>query len=322
MVEQPPRWSERRSGLHSRWQVPLHRLEWAFEWLNYGISRWAFVAFLDQVARFSVLAVVIVWIAGAGDRRRERHYQAWQTISAAQGKGGDLGRSIALRDLVASDVDMTGVDLTGAVLWEIELPGVDMPWGILDSVTCTGCDFSRASMSLARFRGAWLDRSDFRNAMLNQTDFLQAQAVKVDFSGARLSLARFARASLRETIFRGASLTGAILDSAAVGGVDLTGADLRSASLGRVRRWREISSLQGANVHGVLDPPDGFLAWAVDSMGAVVAHSLDEWRQEVGDLLTDEEWERLAFYDELGVRSSRSWWERIDREDAAGDGRW
>lgn len=321
MVDRPPTWSERRSRLDSRWQVPLHRLEWAFEWLNYGISRWAFVAFLDQVARFSVLVVVIVWIAGAADRRRERHYQAWQTISAAQGKTGDLGRSIALRDLAASEVDLAGVDLTGAVLWGIELPGVHIPWGVLDSTTCTDCDFSRASMSVGRFRAAWLTGSTFRNTGLNQADFQHAQAEDVDFGSANLSFVRLAHARLEESRFRAASLGGALLDSAVVGGVDFTGADLRHASLRKLRGWREISSLRGANVHGVLDPPEGFVAWAVDSMGAAVAPTIEEWRQQVGDLLTDQEWRHLEYSAEFGGRSSRAWWEHVDRHHDAGDGR-
>lgn len=316
--------------------MPLHRLEWAFEWLNYGVSRWAFVAFLDQLTRFSVLIVVVLWILGAEDRRRERHYQAWQTISAATGRSGDLGRSIALRDLAETGVELTGVDLTGAVLSGIELPGVDMPWAILDSVTCIGCVLSPASLSLARFRAAWLDRTNFEGAVLNQTDFLHAQVINVDFRSADLSSARFAYALLGHgagdhsghehhgTRFRAAHLTGAILDSARVGAVDFTGADLRYASLRHLRAWRQIASLRGANIYGVLDPPEGFMAWAVDTMGAVVAPSVADWREQVASLLTNKEWEWLERAESRGpARSSRSWWESVDEEDAAGgDGRW
>ena len=74
-------------------------VEWALEWLNHGLHRWAFVEFLESAGKFTVLVVAVFWVYECDDRTRERHYRAWDLINAARGSTGDGGRRDALQDL-------------------------------------------------------------------------------------------------------------------------------------------------------------------------------------------------------------------------------
>src|SRR5579871_6672572 len=52
---------------------------------------------LEHLGTFSVLIAVIFYFADSGNRRKQKHYQAWQVINTAQGKGGSGGRIEALQ---------------------------------------------------------------------------------------------------------------------------------------------------------------------------------------------------------------------------------
>lgn len=56
---------------------------------------------------------------------------------------------------------------------------------------------------------------------------------------------------------------GASLAGAGLTGACLEDADLRNTDLAGVL-WRDIKSIQGANIYGVRNPPDGFLPWALE----------------------------------------------------------
>ena len=65
-----------------------------------------------------------------------------------------------------------------------------------------------------------------------------------------------------------ADLENADLVGANLAGSDLTGASLKNADLRNINisgiNWRKILSIQGANIYGVRNPPDGFLPWAIE----------------------------------------------------------
>ena len=50
------------------------------------------------------------------DRIKQKHYQAWQVINSAQGKGGSSGRIDALEELHQDGVLLVGVDVSDAFL--------------------------------------------------------------------------------------------------------------------------------------------------------------------------------------------------------------
>ncbi len=102
---------------------------------------------------------------------------------------------------------------------------------------------------------------------------------------ASLSFAHLDSASLKGAILDSADLSAASLKRADLGeasmvGVKLTDADLgetdlRGANLRDVEGWRAVRTLKLANIHGVRNPPPGFVSWAVDTMGAIQAPNKD-----------------------------------------------
>ncbi len=70
--------------------------------------------------------------------RRQRYYQAWQTINSAQGKTGSGGRIQALQDLNEAGISLAGVDLSRAWLSGVNLRGADLKGAILGDANLTG----------------------------------------------------------------------------------------------------------------------------------------------------------------------------------------
>ena len=48
---------------------------------------------------FLGIGAVIFYFTESGDRRKQKHYHAWQVINTAQGKNGSGGRIEALQEL-------------------------------------------------------------------------------------------------------------------------------------------------------------------------------------------------------------------------------
>src|SRR5579862_4772832 len=97
--QKPLTWKEHKAQVKTRWAIPFHAAEWTFEWTAYGLSRWAFLEVLEYMGIFSVLIALVFYFAVSGDRKKQKHYQAWQVINTAQGKGGSGGRIEALHEL-------------------------------------------------------------------------------------------------------------------------------------------------------------------------------------------------------------------------------
>jgi len=235
--ERPEAWSARRKSVRARWVVPFAALEWVWEWAAWGLSNWTFIEVLEYLETFSVLVVVIFYFAESGDRVKQRHYQAWQVINTAQGKGGSGGRIEALQELNADKVPLVGVDVSSAFL--------------------EGVNLRRANLVRADLSSADLRQSDFTGADLTLADLQSA-----NFRGARLDGCRLAQAELRDADLNGASLAGADLSGAALDDADLRGADLAGVA------WSHLKSVKGANIAGVRNAPAGFVDWARKS-GAV-----------------------------------------------------
>jgi hypothetical protein len=233
--EKPESWAEWRARFHHSWMLPLAVFEYAMDWLVYVLSNWRFLEVLDYLGNFGILVAVVFYFAGAGDRLKQKHYQAWQVINSAEGKGGNGGRIDALDELNADGVSLTGVNLASAFLMGMRLP--------------------KAKLARANFDGA-----DARNADLAGATVVDASLRSANFRGANLKGVSFARSVLDD-----ADLTGADLREANLTGATLENADLRNADL-REANWASLQSVKGANVLGVKDP--AFVAWAV-AHGAV-----------------------------------------------------
>ena len=89
--------------------------------MAFYLSRWSFLEVLEYLGSFSILFAVILYFTEAGERREQKHYQAWQVINTAQGKGGNGGRIDALQELNADNISLIGVDVRDAFLQYIQL---------------------------------------------------------------------------------------------------------------------------------------------------------------------------------------------------------
>ena len=214
-----------------RWFLPFRVFEWLWEWAAYGLSRWSFLEVLEYLGSFSVLVGVILYFSESGDRVKQRHYQAWQVINTAQGKGGSGGRIEALQELNEDHVQLVGVDVSSAFLQAVRLEGANL---------------LRADMSAADIRGG-----DLRRATLSYADLHSA-----NLRGSRLEFAELSNADLHDADLVGADLEGARLD-----GTDLSSTDLRWANLKGIQ-WQKIRSVKGANIAAVKEAPEEFVKWA------------------------------------------------------------
>ena len=235
--ERPRPWHEQKEVTAHAWALPFIALEWWFEWAAYFLSNWKFLEVLEYISSLSILVAVIFYFSESGDRAKQRHYQAWQVVNTAQGKGGSGGRVEALQELNADHVPLVGVDVSGAFLQGIHL--------------------EKSSLLRANFSAADARCSDFRGS-----DLADANLQSTNLRGSRLFGVSLQRAQLEDADLFGADLSEADLSEAS-----LANADLRNSNLRNVR-WHGISSIEGANIHGVKNAPDGFVAWALQH-GAV-----------------------------------------------------
>lgn len=244
----PEAWRDfRKKTIHS-FLVPLYFANWIGEWIAYFLGKWSIFEVLEYLGSFSILLAVIFYFADSGDRLKQKHYQAWQVINTAQGKGGSGGRIEALHELNEDRISLVGVDVSDAYLQELKLIGADLRRGDL--------------------RGTDLRRATFRKANLESANLRSANLRNVDFSSANLE-----SANLIDT-----DCFDARLDQANLKDVDFGRADLRNAGLRGIRNWRSIRSIRLTNIHGVQSAPEGFIAWAKEN-GAVDLADDAEWEK-------------------------------------------
>jgi Pentapeptide repeats (9 copies) len=243
--ERPRPWREEREVARASWTIPFHRLNWALAWISWSLGHWALLDVLEHLGTFSVLIAVIFYFADSGNRVKQKHYQAWQVINTAQGKGGSGGRIEAMQELNADKVSLIGVDASGAFLRGI------------------------------RLEGAHLERADLHAADLRSSDLSQARIVDSNLRSANFREANLSEADLHDADLEDADLTQANLNKANLAGVDLSRADLRYADAQDVA-WKDIQSMQLANVYGIKNAPPEFLDFA-KKHGAVSLQSDDDW---------------------------------------------
>ncbi len=234
----PPKWAEFKAQARHRCLVPFYCLNWVADWAAYILGKWPPVELLQYLGSFSILFAAIFYFAGASDRLKQKHYQAWQVINTAEGKGGNGGRIDALQELNDDRVALIGVDVADAYLEGVRL----------EKARARRANFSGADLRRARFTRASLEDADLHWANLRGADLRQCNLAGSQFDDADLF---------------GASLTGADVARVSFERADLRGADLRD-----VRHWQEIKAIRLANIYGIRNAPAGFVTWA-RTMGAI-----------------------------------------------------
>ncbi len=235
--ERPADWAEYRTRARRRWTRPFVAVDWAWEWAAHFLSNWAFLEALEYLSSFGVLIAVIFYFAESGERTRQRHFQMWQVMNTAQGKGGSGGRIEALEELNRDHVPLVGVDVSGAFLRGVNLHKAELLRANFRAVDARDGEFSEADFSFAEMPSGNFRNGKFAHALLRDADCSDGDFSGADFAGADLSRADFSNADLR-------------------------GADLRDA------QWKDIASVKMANMYGVKNAPDGLVEWALKN-GAV-----------------------------------------------------
>jgi hypothetical protein len=241
----PHPWSHYRAEARHPVFIPLNCLEWICRWLAYWLSGWAFLEVLEYIGTFSIFFAVISYFAESGDRLKQKHYQAWQVINTAQGKGGSGGRIEALEELNRDRVPLVGVDVSDAFLMGLELNGAD------------------------------LVRSNFGSADVRGGSFVAARLEYGSLASANIRNGNFQNANLRNATLEDADLQGANLGNADLQGANLSRADLRHVDLRNIK-WSRIADMKFANIFGVKNSPPDFDRWAIQN-GAVSIESDAEW---------------------------------------------
>ena len=268
LKRRPTNWKQRRKSIHGWWKIPLVWIEWLAETLVFWLRRLAILELITILGGLSVVVAAWQYITGSDERATAKHYQAWQVINLAHGKGGSGGRVEALQDLVRDGVDLSGVDLSGAWLQKISIPGARLIYGKVDS-------------------------ADLRNANFANVVFGEVTGVKADFISANLRHAVISGGNFREALFAEATLCWAHLDGldlqranfsgANLMGVRMNGADLRGASLAEIHNWNAMGMMLLTNIYDVRHAPPGFAKFAIDSLGAVSLASRADWQRLIID---------------------------------------
>ena len=236
--QRPQPWSTFTKN-SSLWLLPFDALEWSLQWAAYYLSRWALLEVLEYLSVLSVLFAVIFYFTESGDRKKQKHYQAWQVINTAQGKGGSGGRVEALQELNLDHVPLVGVDAAGAFLQGVQLRGANLLRSNLEASDLRDSNLEACDLEYANLRSANLRQSILRNAKLENAELQDADLVNADLSGADLS------------------------------GANLEDADLRNVNL-QGAQWKNIKAIDKANIHGVRNAPEGFVEWALQQKAVSV----------------------------------------------------
>jgi len=237
--QRPSPWSYYRGQAKHPALLPFLWLQWSCRWMAYWLSGLALLEVLEYAGTLSILIAVIFYFAETDLRTKQRHYQAWQVINTAQGKGGAGGRIEALEELNKDRVTLVGLDVSDAFLQAIKLDGAN------------------------------LDRANFSSADVREGRFVDAQMEFANLTSGNFRNSSFRNADLRNATLQDADLQSANLSGADLSGADLSKADLRNSDLHNAK-WSQIADLKLANIFGVKNAPEGFLAWAMQH-GAVAS---------------------------------------------------
>ncbi len=177
----PPEWSEFKTRARHSCLVPFYCATWLADCAAYFLGKWPLVELLEYLGSFSILFAAIFYFAGASDRLKQKHYQAWQVINTAQGKGGNGGRIDALQELNDDRVSLIGVDVSNAYLEGVRLENAQARRANFSSADLRGASFKHAGLDdadlhWANLRGADLRECNLARALLDDADLVGGQS--------------------------------------------------------------------------------------------------------------------------------------------------
>jgi uncharacterized protein YjbI with pentapeptide repeats len=204
-------------------------------------------------------------------RRTELIGVIFETTDGPDGKprprANARARSEALREFVEMERVAKGDPASDFVL--------DLRGARLEGVKVQNLDFTKAGFEGANLDGADFYLCNFTEAVLYNTTAREAEFFDCDLSRANCKNAIWPKAKLTHTTlasanFEGADLQGITTHDVILKETKLASSVLRSANLAGIRDWQELGSIEGADIRGVIRPPEGFVEWAKKT-GAVEA---------------------------------------------------
>src|SRR5215471_9577973 len=170
----PNSWKEHRETRGPWLLWPFRAVDWIFAWIAYYLARWAFLEVLEFLGIFSVLIAIVFYFSERGDRKKQKHYQAWQVINTAQGKGGSGGRIEALQELNADHVPLVGVDASHAFLQGVRLSKANL----------LRCDLHAADLREGNFQASNLEYANLQAANLRHASLQGSNLMAADLEDA------------------------------------------------------------------------------------------------------------------------------------------
>jgi uncharacterized protein YjbI with pentapeptide repeats len=164
-------------------------------------------------------------------------WNAWQSgnDSSVDLSGADLSFAVlpgaVLRAADLSFANLDGAELHGANLSYAKLSRANLHDANLTDASLTGANLNGADLHDASLTGAKLSGANLSGAKLSFAELSGADLSGADLSGADPSYAKLIGANLSYAKLIGANLSGALLHGVDLSGADLSGADLSEANI-------------------------------------------------------------------------------------------
>jgi uncharacterized protein YjbI with pentapeptide repeats len=131
------------------------------------------------------------------------------------------------------------------------------------SVKIDFSDLGNTNLDYAIFDEASMEGVSLNKARGTHTRFVSSDLFRASFDNSTFPSANFKDAFLVDASFKHADLMQANLSGSNVEGVDFEGVNLEGANLEGILNYKKISSIKGALVLNVQNPPEGFIDWAI-----------------------------------------------------------
>jgi len=172
-------------------------------------------------------------------------------LDGANLAGLEIGDQLNLTDVKLRDADLTGVDLSKAEWYNVDLSNSDLTDAVLRRTVLLSLNFSNATMVGIDLSESDITESYFSEVDLSNANFIGAEFNDVDFTNATLTDAYLMELEFEDVKFRRCNLSGAFLADSDLANTEffdanlsnafISGSDLSDANL-------DLSNLSGATL--------------------------------------------------------------------------
>ena len=231
-----------RSQIKGRLSEINRQLSKIKDWLR----KQPLLSILEQLGKLAIIISLLTFILGEDSRYSTAVFQAWQTITTAEGQTGNGGRIEALEFLNSRPWRLPWIGLTEEE-WFLdeftgkckrrELPVIGSRW---ERQSLRSLSIQKAYLVEVKLCGANLAETNLREAKLwkadlGGTDLWKSNLVKADLAEAHLGGTKLEKANLKGAHLWEANLEQANLEQANLEQANLEQAKLENTNLSRVK---------------------------------------------------------------------------------------